>query len=92
MVMVPPGTFEFDFPCMTIRAGQDVMFMWDFADHPLRSGIAPGETGVGTEPSPIEPQDTGSLYTETFSTPGFYPYFCEAHSDLAMFGVIRVVP
>src|SRR6185369_6086125 len=35
MIMVLNGTTTFDYPCMTISAGQSVMFMWDFAVHPL---------------------------------------------------------
>jgi plastocyanin len=92
MIMVPNGTLSFDFPCMTIRAGQAVMFMWDFVDHPLEPGVAPGEEGQGTEPSPILPQETGSLYTATFDTPGTYPFYCTVHHDASMVGVIRVVP
>lgn len=92
MVMVPRGTTRFDFPCITIRAGQAVMFMWDFAAHPLAPGVAPGQTGMGTEPSPIEPQSTGELYEPVFPTAGDYPYYCTLHHGAGMVGVVRVLP
>lgn len=92
MIMVPRGTTRFDFPCMTIRAGQAVMFMWDFASHPLAPGVAPGRTGSGTEPSPIEARTSGTLYTPTFATPGDYPFHCTFHHESDMVGVVRVLP
>ena len=92
MIMVPRGTFSFDFPCMTISAGQAVMFMWDFSLHPLAPGVAPGLPGTGTEPSPIVAQTSGALYEPTFTTPGDYPFHCATHFGSGMVGVVRVVP
>lgn len=88
MVMVPRGTLTFDNPCITIRAGQAVMFMWDFGAHPLAPGV-PGAHHV--DPSPIVAQSTGSLYEPTFPTAGDYPYYCTRHTG-PMRGVVRVVP
>ena len=92
MIMVPRGTTRFDYPCMTIRAGQSVMFMWDFASHPLAPGVAPGQSGTGTEPTPIPVQTTGELTTIAFPTAGDYPYYCSAHHAAGMVGVVRVLP
>lgn len=92
MVMVPTGTTEFDPPCMTIRAGQSVMFMWDFSAHPLGVGVAPGHPGTSTTPTPIEPQTTGMLYTVAFPDAGDYAYYCTTHFHSGMLGVVRVVP
>jgi plastocyanin len=92
MIMVPTGTLMFDFPCITISAGQAVMFMWDFALHPLAPGVAPGRTGTGTEPSPIVAQSTGMLYEPVFPTAGDYPFYCTLHHAGAMVGVVRVLP
>lgn len=88
MVMVPRGTLTFDNPCITIRAGQAVMFMWDFSAHPLAPGV-PGAHHV--DPSPIVAQSSGSLYEPTFPTAGDYPYYCTRHTG-PMRGVVRVVP
>lgn len=92
MIMVPRGTFTFDNPCMTIRAGQAVMFMWDFSTHPLVAGVAPGHAGVGTEPNPIVAQSSGTLYEQAFAAAGEYPYYCDMHFHSGMMGVVRVVP
>jgi plastocyanin len=92
MIMVPSGTTQFDYPCMTVRAGQSVMFMWRFDAHPLAPGIAPGHPGDGTEPSPIEARATGALYTVPFPTAGEYPFYCSTHFDSGMLGVVRVLP
>ncbi|MBX7191951.1 MAG: hypothetical protein K1X94_07835 [Sandaracinaceae bacterium] len=92
MVMVPRGTLTFDNPCITISVGQSVMFMWDFAAHPLAPGVAPGMSGTGTEPSPIEPQSSGALYEPAFPAPGVYPYYCTLHHASGMVGVVRVEP
>ena len=72
MIMVPRGTFMFDNPCVTIRAGQAVMFMWDFAVHPLMPGVAPDHTGTGTDPSSIVAQSTGTLSEQVFPATGDY--------------------
>lgn len=93
MIMVPRGTTTFDFPCMTIRAGQSVMFMWDFTMHPLAAGgVAPGHPGTGTTPSPIEARTSGVVYDVAFPSPGDYPFYCETHHHSGMVGVVRVVP
>jgi plastocyanin len=90
MIMVPRGTFTFDNPCITISAGQAVMFMWDFAMHPLQPGVAPGHPGTGTEPSPIVARTTGALYEVTFPAAGDYPFYCGTHYHSGMYGVVRV--
>lgn len=92
MIMVPRGTFTFDNPCITISAGQAVMFMWDFGMHPLQPGVAPGHPGMGAEPSPIVAQTTGALYEVTFAAAGDYPFYCGTHYHSGMYGVVRVVP
>ena len=83
------GTF--DYPCMTILAGQAVEFMWRFATYPLEPGLAPSHAGdkAGTEPTPIASHKTGSLYTVTFPNPGFYPFYVPGHDGLV--GVVQVL-
>lgn len=92
MIMVPRGTRTLDQPCITISAGQAVMFMWDFAMHPLQPGVAPGHPGTGTEPSPIVAQTSGALYEATFPAAGDYPFYCGVDYHSGMYGVVRVVP
>lgn len=92
MIMVPRGTYTFDNPCITIRAGQAVMFMWDFSMHPLMAGVAPGHPGTSDAPTPIVSQATGVLYEPTFPDPGSYAFYCGNHFHSGMYGVVRVVP
>ncbi len=92
MIMVPTGTTMFDMPCVTISTGQEVMFMWDFSMHPLAAGVAPGHPGMGTTPTPIQPQTTGMLYTVAFPSEGNYPFYCTTHFHSGMMGVVRVMP
>jgi plastocyanin len=91
MIMTRGTTSAFDYPCMTIRAGQSVIFMWAFSRHPLAPGLAPGETGTPSEMSPIAAHNTGSVYTVRFPSAGVFPFFCSVHPG-TMKGVVRVVP
>lgn len=92
MVMVPLGTTSFDQPCLSIRAGQSVMFMWDFTEYPLVPGVAPSQTGAGTEPTPIAERRTGDSYTVSFANAGDYPYYSPGTYAAGMLGVVRVLP
>jgi plastocyanin len=92
MIMVPRGTFTFDHPCITIREDQAVMFMWDFAAHPLMAGVAPGHPGESDLPTSITAQTTGALYEVAFPDPGNYAFYCGTHFHSGMYGVVRVVP
>jgi hypothetical protein len=94
MIMIPRGTMTLDLPCMTIRAGQSAMFMWDFAMFPLSAGVAPGHQseGTGTAPSPIQTQSSGSVYSVAFPTQGTYPFYTTLPTPPSIYGVVRVVP
>jgi plastocyanin len=92
MIMPVTGKLAFDVPCMEIAAGQSVMFMWNYASHPLMPGIAPShpnDTGA-TEPSPIPMKSSGANGTFTFPAPGYYPYYCSLHEASGMMGVVKV--
>lgn len=90
MIMTQGTTNAFDFPCMTIRAGQSVLFMWAFSRHPLAPGLAPGEAGDAPAANPITPFSTGTVHSIQFPTPGLYPFYCTAHPG-TMKGVVRVL-
>jgi hypothetical protein len=81
----------FDMPCMTIAAGQSVMFMWDLATYPIAPGVAPSHTGdpTGTTPNVIAMRSTGMVYTVMFPSAGFYPFYVPGHDMLA--GTIQVL-
>lgn len=92
MIMPVSGKKAFDVPCMEIAAGESVMFMWNYATHPLMPGIAPShanDTGA-TEPSPIPMKSSGSNGTVKFPTPGYYPYYCAVDEAAGMMGVVKV--
>jgi hypothetical protein len=90
MIMITSGG-KFDFPCMSISAGQGVEFMWSFSTRPLEPGLAPSHADdpPGTTPSPILSHNSGSLYTVTFPNPGRYPYYVQGQ-DSTLLGVINV--
>lgn len=82
----------FDMPCMTIAAGQSVMFMWDFTQYAISPGVAPSHSGdpAGTMPNPIQLHSTGSTYMVQFPTAGFYPFYVAGHDTSGLLGVIQV--
>lgn len=88
MIMIAGG--KFDYPCMTIKAGQSVMLMWNFATYPLAPGLAPDHANdpAGTDPTPIMMHSTGSLATPAFPTAGMYPFYVTGHAGMS--GVIQV--
>ncbi|MGQ0506783.1 MAG: cupredoxin domain-containing protein [Myxococcaceae bacterium] len=74
--------------CLTVAAGQSVIFKGSFSTHPLRSGEYMGTRG--STPNPVPSQSTGNAdLTVAFPTAGLYPYLCESHVP-AMVGVIQV--
>lgn len=88
MIMISSGAF--DMPCMTIAAGQSVMFMWDLATYPLEPGLSPAHTTdtAGTAPSPITEKTSGSIATIKFAAAGMYPFYVKGHNTMS--GVIEV--
>ena len=88
MIMIS-GT-KFDYPCMTISAGQSVMFMWNLATYPLEPGLAPAHENdpAGATPSPITEKTSGAIATIKFPTGGMYPYYVKGHPTLT--GVVEV--
>ncbi len=88
MIMISGG--KFDYPCMTILAGQSVMFMWDLATYPLEPGLSPDHTAdpAGAASTPITEKKSGSIATIKFPTAGMYPYYAKGHATMT--GVIEV--
>jgi plastocyanin len=82
----------YDPPCMIVRAGQSVNFTGNLRSHPLAPGVAPGMSGTGTTPSPIQERSEGTSYMVQFTAPGTYPFYCVYHAGGGMYGVVRVTP
>lgn len=81
--------------CLRIRAGQTVTFNGAFSDHPLSRGVAPSRaTSNPAAPAnnPIVGTAGGTTAAFTFPDAGLFPYYCEAHQDMGMFGVVEVIP
>ena len=90
-VVRPRGTTGYTPRCFTIRAGQSVTFEMDFMAHPLVSGVPHGSSAGATTPTPIQNQSSGTTYTVTFASAGYYPFYCNVHGHVGMAGVVRVL-
>lgn len=80
--------------CARIKAGQSVTFSGTetFAAHPLRAGTVVARTVTPEPGSPIADTDTGTEETFAFPTAGTFPYYCNSHYQVGMFGVVYVDP
>lgn len=74
-VQVGAGGLKFTPQDITINAGDTVQWTWVASDHSTTSGT-PGMPD-GLWDSGI--QNTGFVFSRTFSTPGTFPYFCSVH-------------
>lgn len=88
----PRGSTGYTPRCVTIRAGQSVVFEMSFTAHPLVPGIPHGPTAGATSPNPIAAQSAGTTYTVLLQDAGYYPFYCRTHGHVGMAGVIRVLP
>lgn len=76
--------------CVRVSAGTTVVFESDFETHPLRGGEVVGEVGMVDPNSPITPVDSGTSASFLLEQPGEFPYFCNFHISLGMFGTVWV--
>lgn len=83
------GGFTYSPKCITIAAGQQVMFSGTFTSHPLRPGVGATAT-AGSPNNPIMATSTGTTASFTFPTAGMYPYNCQLHDGSGMNGVVKV--
>jgi len=75
--------------CLTVHVNAGVSFAGDFNTHPLRASTR------GSAGNPIQATNSGSIAPFSFTSAGFYPYYCSQHGDNSganMAGVIQVVP
>ena len=85
------STFTYTPACLKVAAGTAVTFSPasatdSFALHPLTAST------YGTQPSPIvTPTGAAASATFTFTTPGFYAYYCAFHGSDAGLGMSGVV-
>jgi plastocyanin len=93
------GSFRFEPPNVTVKAGTTIKWVnvsenrHTATDDPMHEktagqAILPG----GAQPwsSPFLPN--GQSFTQTFTVPGKYQYFCRNHEQFGMVGTVTVVP
>jgi plastocyanin len=88
----PRGSTGYTPRCVTIRAGQSVVFEMSFTTHPLVPGVPHGSIVGATSPNPIAAQSAGTTYTVPFTDAGYFPFYCRTHGHVGMAGVVRVQP
>jgi plastocyanin len=94
-VAVGQGGFTFDPDNLNISAGDTVRWTWFSNNHSVTSGACDAADSQFCSPDDMNCaagilSNTGTVYEHTFSTPGVYAYFCDAHCALGMVGVINV--
>lgn len=83
-------SFAYTPPCVKVSAGTNVTFSGDFASHPLVGGEVSGGTKFPDPTSPITMTNTGMTATFTLANPGTFPFYCDLHTGLKMYGVVYV--
>jgi plastocyanin len=78
--------------CFKVSAATALVFQGNFKAHPLLGGTYANGIGTPDPSSPITYTRTGSSTTYVITTPGQYPFYCETHLDLSMYGAVFVVP
>jgi len=93
----PAGNRVFAPSTVNISVGDTVRWTWASANHSVSSG-----TGCTIDSQFCSPADvncnmgilsnTGTVYQHTFGQAGSYSYFCVAHCESGMIGVVNVAP
>ena len=76
--------------CARVSVGTTITFESDFVTHPLGGGAVVGGVAMPDPESPITPTTTGTTVTFDFTEVGEFPYFCDRHASIGMFGTIWV--
>ncbi len=82
--------FKYTPPCVKVSKGTNVTFSGDFGLHPLAGGEVMGTMGTVDASSPIKETTTGMMASFTLANAGTFPFYCEAHASLKMYGTIYV--
>jgi len=84
--------FAYTPPCVKVGKGTTVTFSGDFTTHPLVGGEYASGIATPDPLSPITQTDMGMSASFTFPEAGTFPFYCNFHASLDMFGVIYVTP
>jgi plastocyanin len=94
-VAVGQGGFTFDPDELNISVGDTVRWTWFSNNHSVTSGACDAADSQFCSPDDMNCaagilSNTGTVYEHTFSAPGVYAYFCDAHCLSGMTGVVNV--
>ena len=97
--VVDMGFTSFDPEVVHIRAGQTVQWRnTALITHTVSADAAkamnPSDASIPAGATAFDSGDipAGEVYSQTFTVPGTYKYFCAHHEDKAMFGTVIVDP
>jgi plastocyanin len=87
--------FTFNPNTLSISVGDTVRWTWASSGHSVTSGTPCIPNGQFCSPNDMNCQsgtlsNMGAVYEHTFSVPGRYSYFCHAHCEYGMTGIINV--
>ena len=80
--------FAYEPACVTVSVGTELMFVGNFAEHPLKPGRIVGDEIVVAAHNPIRPISVGSEVSFFISDPGTYGFFCDKHVHEEMQGAV----
>src|SRR5256886_4904330 len=94
-VAVGQGGFVFVPNTVNISVGDTVRWTWATSGHSVTSGSCDAADQEFWSPDDMNCaagilSNTGTVYQHTFTQPGTYSYFCDAHCALGMIGVVNV--
>lgn len=89
-VTVTEKDFKYTPACLKVSKGTNVKFTLNFAVHPTIGGDFTDGFKTPDPASPIKETKTGMEATFTFPNTGTFPYYCDAHASIGMYGVIYV--
>jgi plastocyanin len=78
--------------CLRISAGTRITFSGNLLQHPLVGGTVREGVRSPDRMSPIPNTMNGSSVAFELAEVGEYPFYCDTHTDLGMYGAIFVVP
>jgi plastocyanin len=96
-VAVGADGFSFTPPTISIAVGDTVRWTWFSDGHSVTSGDLCTADGQFCSPDNLNCDDgilsnDGTVYEFTFTQSGPYSYFCVAHCDFGMTGLVNVLP
>jgi plastocyanin len=89
-VTVTVNNFKYEPACLKVSKGTNVKFTVDFEVHPTVGGDFTDNFKTPDPASPIKETKTGMEATFTLPDAGTFPYYCDTHASIGMYGVIYV--